>query len=382
MTSSTSSSGRALTLAALVAAAAACGHRPRGDLDRPLRLLVLPPHDLSASGAPLGEIRSRAELALARIGAEIVTGAVVDGFLAARRTRHTGGIDGAVASAARETLGVDAVLVTTVVEWRETAPPAVQVTMRLVSAEPDPRLLWIHGAARSGQDHVGLLGLGARARAGELLPEVLGELRDSLRRNVNGPTRRSVACAVQARFEPQAAFRFPGLDLSRTRRVAVLPFETRTGRRGAGEALSLEVSRGLATVPVMRLVEPGVLRNMLLGSRYVMVDGVSLELGDMLMSNAEVDLVVTGVVDAFEESIPSISFSVVVFDTRLRRVVWRASTHHRGDDGVVLFDAGRVWSAGALACRMVAPLVRDIARPPPRARSLASAVVNATLAPR
>ena len=381
MTSWTSSSGRALAFALLVALDLACGHARRGgELDRPLRLLVLPPHDLSGSAAPLADIRIATELRLARIGVEAVTGATVDEFLSVRRSRNTGGVDGGVAAAARETLDADAVLVTTVSEWREQGVPAVHLTMRMVTAEPDPRLLWIHAASASGADHVGLLGLGAVTKPSELLPGVLDELRDSLRGAVNRTERRSVACKAESRFAPQTEFRFPGLDLGRTRRVAVVPFESRTGRRGAGEVVALEVARGLASIPTVRLVEPGVLRSILLGGRFVMVEGVSLEIGDLLLENAEVDLVVSGVVDGFDEAAPALSFSVVVFDTHLRRVVWRSRSSHRGDDGVVFFDAGLVQGTGALACRMVGPIVHSLTLPPPPPRKLSSLSANATLA--
>jgi len=370
MISSTSSSARALALAAL-ALLVSCGHAQR-DLSRPLRLLVLPPHDLSAAGAPLAEIRARAELAIARVGAEIVTGGIVDDFLATRRTRHTGGIDVTIAADARDVLAADAVLVTTVGEWREQAPPAIQVTMRMVSTDDDPRLLWIQGESASGADGVGLLGLGGTGKVDELLGPVLRRLRDGLRASVNGPGRRATTCPADARFEPQTAFRFPGLDLRRPRKVAVLPFESRTGRRAAGEVIALEMTRGLASIPMVKLVEPGVIRATLLSGRFVMVEGLSLELGDVLMSNAEVDLVVSGIVEEYDEARPAIAFTVIVYDTRLRRVVWRSSSHHKGDDGVLLFEAGTVNGAGALACRMVAPVVRAIARPPSSGRTLSS----------
>jgi hypothetical protein len=123
---------------------------------------------------------------------------------------------------------------------------------------------------------------------------------------------------------------------------------------------------------MVKLVEPGVIRATLLSGRFVMVEGLSLELGDVLQSNADVDLVVSGIVEEYDEARPAIAFSVIVYDTRLRRVVWRSSSHHRGDDGVLFFEAGTVNGAGALACRMVAPVVRAIARPPPAGRTLSS----------
>jgi hypothetical protein len=317
-------------------------------------------------------VRAQTELALARIGGEILTGALVDEFLATSRTRYTGGLDGALALRARDELGADAVLVTTVGRWREQAPASVQVSMRMVSADETPKILWFEAAERGGDDTVGLLGLGGVARASDLLPTVIGELRESLRRRVNGGRHLTRACDPEARFEPQTAHRFPGLDLSRSRRVAVLPFEDHTGRRGAGELVALEFARGLGALPTAKLVDPGLVRTLMLGNRFVMVDGVSIELGDMLWSTDQVELVVTGRVDAYDEGAPEQEFSVTVLDTRLHQVVWRSRSRHRGDDGVVFFDAGRVRGAGALTCRMVAPIVRALGREAPRARSLAS----------
>jgi hypothetical protein len=382
MTSWTSSSASRALLVAAAVAAAACGHGPRARVERPLRVMVLPPHDLTVGGAPLAAVRDEVELALARLGLELVTGAAVDELLARVRLRHTGGIDREAARAARETLGVDAVLVTTVSQWREGAPPALQLGMRLVSVEEDPRILWIDGAARHGLDEVGLLGLGEVRDVRKLLRPALRTLRDSLARSLARPGRRAAPCEPERRFAPQAAYRYPGLDLRSAKRVAVLPFQNRTKRRGAGDVVALEVTRGLASIPAVRLVEPGVVRRLMLQFRVVMPEGVSLEVGDMLMSTEEVDLVVSGVVYQYQESGPALGFTTVIFDTRSREVVWRSDSRHGGRDGVVFFDAGTIRAPGALACRMVGSVVGELARPPPRRRTFGFVGTDAILAER
>ena len=76
--------------------------------------------------------------------------AELEPFLVRHRIRYTGGLDAETARAAREELHAHAVLITSLDLYRPTSPPAIAITMRLVSAGDEPIILWIDGASRAG----------------------------------------------------------------------------------------------------------------------------------------------------------------------------------------------------------------------------------------
>src|SRR5690242_4696299 len=75
------------------------------DAKEPVRIALLPAEDLSGTAAPLRDVEQTAQLALGRVGIDVVGGAAVDEFLARHRLRNTGGVDRETARSAREELG-------------------------------------------------------------------------------------------------------------------------------------------------------------------------------------------------------------------------------------------------------------------------------------
>ncbi len=90
---------------------------------------------------------------VALAGADVIGGERLDEYLAKYRIRYTGGIDPVAAKAAREDIGADAILVTTVLLWGGDAQ--VAVVSRLVSTADTPAVLWMDGYARTGDDSPG-----------------------------------------------------------------------------------------------------------------------------------------------------------------------------------------------------------------------------------
>jgi TolB-like protein len=361
MTCSSSSSSR-IAVALAFALACACSHagpaaRPT---DVPPRLAILPPDNLSGAPVPSRELLRELEGAVVGAGIEVVDGRAVQEFLAAHRIRSTAGVDRATAIAARDELGVTGLLVTSIELYGAGAPPRLGVTIRLVAADDAARLLWMDGAARTGDDAPGLLRLGIVDSVGELEREIFGTLARSLRGYLGGGAPRAGACEDERRFRPDVAFRADDFDAGGARTVAVLPFVNQTEHPGAGDIVTLEVLRQLHARGSFTVLEPGDVWNELLARRVIMVGGVSLETARLASAILGVDLVVAGYVRAFAPldgaSTPTASFTVLVIDARSKRVVWQSTSTARGDEGVLLFNRGRVSTAPALACRLARPI--------------------------
>lgn len=320
-------------------------------------------HDLSAA---LGR-------ALFEKGVQVAPGEKVDAFLAQHRIRYTGGLSPEDAALARDELGVAGVLITTVSAYQKD-PPQLGVEARVVSAEGTPRILWADGVFKAGAESPGLFELGIVTDPNVLAARVFAQLAGSLSSFLGGKGPAVNACAAAGRFSPQVSYR---AQVPETPTVAVLPFVNETNRRNAGDLVSLLFVRQLLAGGKFRVVEPGAVRDELLRFRIVMEGGVSLDTARIVTELLQADLVLAGTVRTYADpssgaGAPAVQFGAILLDRKNNEIVWESSSDSRGDDGVFFFDAGKVSTAGTLACRMARSVVESMLenRPPPRPRKL------------
>jgi TolB-like protein len=360
MTSSTSSSSRtvaqllALFLAMASGTACAGAHpAPRADArSEPYRIALFPAENMSASAVPVRGIDAQIARALAAAGLEVVTGDLVERFLERHRLRYTGGIDSPSAAAARDELGVEGVLLTSVQVYGAEAVPRLALTMRVVSASEEAKIVWIDGAARTGDDAPGLLGLGLIQKYADLEQRELKRLATSLVNTLAG-NGRATPCPDERRFRPRIAFRSPRFDPSREYSVAVLPFVNQSTRRRAGDVIALEFTRQLAAVPRLHVLEPGVIRERLIRNRVVMEGGISVDVARLMLDSLHADLVLAGYVRDLGEGAGAVDFTVLALEREHGTVVWESTSHASGTDGVWFFGQGKISTSSAVACRMV-----------------------------
>ena len=371
---SSSSRPRAAPGAILLAALLACaGARPPPAVPARARIALFPPGDESAGVPPLRDTWVKLEVALRARGVDLVSGDIVDEFLARHRLRYTAGIDRDTASAARDELGVDAVLLSSVDLFSKIGTPRYGMTMRLVSTGDDPTILWIDGTVRAGDDAPGLFGLGVVGDVGELQRLAVSRLTRSLAEYLAGRGPRARACPRDDRFAPRILYRSPLTRRSDRVSVAVLPFVNRTGSPNAGDVVASAFVRALVADGRVDVRDPGIVRGALLQNRIILEGGVSHESARVSLGSMDVDVVVSGNVRGFEDGGPSVEFTAIALDTWTNRTVWQSSSLNRGDDGVFFFGAGRIWTANALACRMARDVAEEMVRawrkgPSPAAR--------------
>jgi hypothetical protein len=326
-------------------------------------IAVMPVENLTGLPVPVEAVKKSLVAGMSRKGLNVLGEEPLERFLERHRVRYVGGINRELAKALGEETGADAVLFTSLELFDEGPPPKAALSARMVSARDKAEILWAGSVGISGNDHPGFLLLGLiddptviweNAR-----DNVLGSLAGYLagRESGRGP-------GPEKKFAPKSFHsvlpRVPAGKGSVS--VAVLPFRNDSTRRNAGEIMALHFFRELSNTGGMEVVEAGEIRQVLLQSRTIMEGGLSLPQADILHEALGVDLVLTGIVTEYQDSIggsgtPKVEFSTRVFDMQTRQIVWSSSSYNQGDDEVYFFDIGKVNTAHGMASGMVRSVV-------------------------
>lgn len=330
-----------------------------------LRIAVLPVTNYSGSPAPLKEIQQSFIDILGNAGVAVVDEAALDAVITQHRMRYLGGIDENTARAFRNDTGCGAVLITCLELYHNGIPPRIAMTVRLVSTEGTPSILWIKGVGLCGDQAPGLLDLSLITDPQTLLEKALLEISNSLMEHLVEKKRRSMARDPKGKFDPKISYTSPVFDPEIDYRVAVAPFYNLSERRFAGEIMELHFIRCLMARENFQVVEPGLTRETFLELRIIMDDGLSLANSDVILSRLDTDLVLAGKILDYQDGetgIPKIDFSALLLERKSREVIWLCDSHNQGDDGVFFFDQGKEYTAHSMASAMVQAAVNTIGK--------------------
>jgi len=338
--------------------------------DNKLPIAVLPIYNLSGTHVPLKDIRESFINSLKKTELNILDDKVLDKFIIRHRIRYSGGIDSADAEALGKETGVGNVLVTFLELYSETFPPKIALTSRLVSADSATSILWMKGIGLTGDDAPGILGIGLIKKPKVLIEKAVQQLSVSLSKYLLGPKGYIDTTKKRRKFLPKIAYRSLVIDPELKYRVAVLPFFQLSERKYAGEIISSHFVRQLYPYENFNVIEPGVVRQALLGLRVIMEDGLSLPNADLVFSLLDTDLILTGKVIDYQDyegftGKPKVDFSALLIERKSREVVWSSKSYNEGDDGVFFFDVGRVNTAHVMASEMASNVVDMIAEKNP-----------------
>lgn len=367
------------------------------------QVAVLPLENVSGKTVPLKELRQSLIDVLKQRGVGVLDEATLERFMTKYRLRYTGGINLEAAQALKAEAGADAVLITFVELYYDSAPPKISIVSRLVSTGDLPVILWTDSVGLSGDASPGLLGLGLIGDHRRLREKAFRTLTASLldhltaheeappsdipgipetpaapARPASGTVRTSPVTDLSIdedaeyvykgrRFKPKISFRTPFISPGRKYTVAVAPFLNSSKKKHAGEIISQYFVKHMVRKDAFDVIEPGVVRQQLLAMRIIMQDGISVADADLVTNALRIDYLVTGRVVEYQdvegpEGRPLVNFSVMVYERGSRRVVWSSNSYNYGDDGVFFFNAGRIYTAGTLASEMVRVAVELMGR--------------------
>ena len=323
-----------------------------------LLVAVLPLTNLSSTPAPLDEIRQQLENSFKQQGLDILPAETLESFIVEHRIRYVGGIDEITARDLRYETGADAVLITSVELYSDTPPPKIAFTCRLVSTGNNPKILWIDGVGLAGDDSVGIFQLSLIEDPRELLEKAVRRLSTSLGEYLAGESYSQDSQRDIIKFWPKKTYRSPILEPNWKYTVAVVPFYNLSERRFAGEIIALNFVEHLVTGKNVSVIEPGIVRQMLLQMRIIMDDGISFDDAHALFGKLNVDLILAGKIFDYQDSqgtsgTAKVDFSALAIERQSREVVWTSQSFNEGDHGVFFFDWGKITTAHVMASEMV-----------------------------
>jgi TolB-like protein len=328
-------------------------------------IVVLPFENLTATSAPVKEIRAAFIDRLRGVGFDVLDEETLEKIMTRHRIRYVGGIDQETAQAFKRETGVEGVLITSLEMYMESVPPKLAMTSRLVSTGEKTTILWMDGVGIAGDDSPGVLGLGLIEDPRTLLDNGLQSLSNSLAYYVRTGKRPGPGRERQGRFNPKIAYRSPEIEPGKKYTLAIMPFINLTNRRNAGEMVVLQFARELMRLENLNILELGIVRQRLLNARVIMQEGIALTDVDTVAIYLGADFVMTGRIMDYQDyefpgGTPKIDFSMQILDWRTRRIVWSSESHNAGDDEVFFFDVGRINTTHAMMSWMVRMIGRKI----------------------
>jgi hypothetical protein len=327
-----------------------------------MRVAVFPIDNLSGSFVPVRELRQAWIEKLKNLGLDVIDDETLETTMERHRIRYIGGVDSEAALAFKEEAGADAVLITSLEYSSEFYPPKIALISRLTSTGENPRMVWIESVGMSGDDSPGILGLGLVADLTTLQDMALQRLADSLEWTLLSKGLLHGNQAYEAKYKPKQFYSASPLDKEKKSTIAVVPFYNNSMRKRAGDILQAHFTRQLALAPNILPIEPGIIREKMLGIRMIMPEGVSIRDVDVLTYILEADFVLSGSVFDYQDprggaGTPKIDFSSLMINRAERKVVMLSKSYNQGDDGVYFYDVGRENNANVMAEKMSRSIV-------------------------
>lgn len=265
----------------------------------------------------------------------------LDKFLIKERVRSTGYISKELATKVGEEFNVKAIFVGNINSFYGGNNPGVGFSARLVNAS-DGSIIWADHASATGEDFVGILGLGHIGTIEKLTNRVLNHLLDSF--------------TIMPRYKAK--------ELTYT--VAVMPFQNESRVKKAGIIAMNMFIEELFKSAKFEPLEYGEVRRLVVKFRVRSKGELDFKNTGAIEDYAGVDGILVGTVEYYSEgqssAPPEAIISARLIDARKNRILWYDGYQYKGDDGISIFDWGRMRSAEKVAYEVVSKLVKEMSR--------------------
>jgi TolB-like protein len=331
------------------------------------RIAILPFQNVSGHLEAPPIIMPLIDKAVQDRGYEVMEASSLERFLFRQRIRATEKIHREQLGALGKELGASLALVGSIDLFADTpGNPQWGISGRLLSTESG-RVLWAGAAGFTGDDFTGFLGLGTVTspdRLAELAVDRL--LNDFPSGAVQVEPPRSPR-TTRSRKASGRVFRDPQLDTEAPRRVAVLPFENATERRGAALIVDDLIIAVLFRVGRFELVDPGEVSHALRTLAVAPYGAIDLDSLRRIGEALGADAVILGRVEDYNEGLrpgtstsPSIAVDARMLDTRTGKILWMGYQEGRGEEYQIVLEFGKIKSMVPLAMRVIVDLAETM----------------------
>ncbi len=356
----------AVACSLLLALASGAGAASRGDGPRGgPRIAVVPFRDLTGQREAVPRVTEEIAAALGRAGFPTADGDRIESFLRERRIRARDAMSAGEARDLAAEAGARYVLVGTIESWGADGKPDVGLTARVI--DPEQGAVWWGSVSIHDVEAPGILAMGRARSLDEALPRAVGRLLASLESDKAGEgirpmTRRARRGSGLIGKKP-IVFRARALDLAKTPRVAVLPFDNFTLSPDAPVVVQDHFVSRLFASGRLSVADPGELRRILIERDLQPLLGLDPRDLAVLAEALGIDAVIEGGVLSFAKGpdlVPRVDLFARLRDARTGEVLWSATTTRDGDESVVVYDVGRVRGLDRLVDAAVADLLSTL----------------------
>ncbi len=328
------------------------------------RIAVLPFLNVSGRLEAPGLIMPLIQTSLEERGYEVLKPDSLEPFLFRQRIRATEKLRREQLVGLGKEFGASLALVGSIDLFADTpGNPQWGVSGRLLATE-DGRILWAGAAGVTGDDFTGFLGLGTITWPEDLAVKVVEKLFEDFPHLGVETEAGGRAGAARSRKLAGRVFRDPTLDTDPPKRVAVLPFENGTERRGAALIVDDLMVVGLLRFGRFEVADPGEVANALQTLALAPYGAIDLDALRSVGDRIGVDAVILGRVEDYNEGLrpgtstsPSIAMDARMLDTKTGKILWMGYHEGRGEDYQIVLEFGKIKSMVPLAMRVIADLV-------------------------
>jgi len=329
---------------------------------------LLPFENVSGSVESLRVMMPSVARALQDRGYSLLEPDRLEEFLARRRIRDTGQLSRTHAAALRREFGVGFALVGSVAIFNDSAEnPQWGLSARIIATESGA-VVWAGSVGLTGDDFTIALGLGTITSSAQLAEETATALLRDLPR-AGEPMRMPISgLGLLARLSsPKAIYRSPTLTSDPPKRVAVLPFENLSERKGAGRIVTDVFVAALARSGRFEVIEPGSVTEALVAIGAAPYGSIDFEALDALRQRIEADAVILGTVFNYSEGLkrtattsPEIALDARMLEAESGRILWVAERVRNGDDSQIALHFGKIRAVVPLVLRVADEMVETL----------------------
>jgi TolB-like protein len=330
------------------------------------RVALLPFENVSGHPRSPAIMMPLLELGLRDRGYEVVEPDALEPFLFRQRIRATGKLSREQLGALGKEFEAPMALVGSVDLFADTpGNPQWGVSARLLDTGSGA-ILWADAAGFTGDDFTGFLGLGRITSPDELAAKAVEALFRTLPAGEvsAGAEKPPAPGRPRPSRTPPGVFRDPSLDADPPKRIAVLPFENGTERRGAALIVDDLVEVALFQAGRYDLVDSGEVRRALVSLGLAPYGAIDLDSLGRVGEALGVDAIILGRVQEYNEGLrpgastsPSMGLDARMLDVKTGKIIWMGYHAARGEDSQIVLEFGKIKSMVPLAMKVIAELV-------------------------